>query len=206
MDFAMTKADALPLSGLDSGAPVPFDSLYEANRAHVYRFVRALSGDPEEAEDLFQDTWLRAARAFGKKARTGDIRAWLFTIAANLHRDSLRKKRVRRLFWLEKTGRRESPRSGQAPGPGWEETFGSDNTARTDFRLCLRRAIAGLKPGERRVFVLKEIEGFKHREIAEILAVPENTVRSRLHRAIKNLQGELAGLGIEPEAKKEEKS
>ncbi len=203
MDFAMTEVEAATLPGLDSGLPRLFENLYEMYRPHVYRFARALTGDPEEAEDLFQETWVRAARAFGKKPQAGDIRAWLFTIAANLHKDSLRKKRVRKLFWLEKSRARDSRRSGGGSRSDGEGTTAPDDTARTEFRMCLHRAIGTLKPGERRVFILKEIEGFKHREIAEVLAIPENTVRSRHHRAVRNLQEELRRLGIESPPREE---
>jgi RNA polymerase sigma-70 factor (ECF subfamily) len=196
MDLAMTKAEAATLPGLDSGPPLPFESLYETYRAHVYRFARSLAGDGTEAEDLFQETWLRAAKAFGGRARAGDVRAWLFTITANLHKDSLRKKKVRRLFWLEKTRPRDSGRKSAGPGIEAEETTVPDDSARAEFRMCLRRAIANLKPRERRVFVLKEIEGYKHQEIAAMLSVPENTVRSRLHRAVRSLQEELGNLGF----------
>jgi RNA polymerase sigma-70 factor (ECF subfamily) len=196
MDLAMTKAEAVTFPGLDSGPPLPFESLYETYRAHVYRFARSLAGEGAEAEDLFQETWLRAAKAFGGRARAGDARAWLFTITANLHKDSLRKKRVRRLFWLEKTRPRDSGRKSAGPGLEVEEAAVPDDAARAEFRMCLRRAISSLKPRERRVFVLKEIEGYKHQEIAAILSVPENTVRSRLHRAVRSLQKELGSLGF----------
>jgi RNA polymerase sigma-70 factor (ECF subfamily) len=203
MDLAMTKAEAAAFPRPESDSALPFESLYETYRIHVYRFSRSLARDPSEAEDLFQETWLRAARSFGRKPREGDVRAWLFTITANLHRDSLRKKRVRRLFWLEKTRPLDSGQNRTGPGLGERETSVPDQAGRTEFRMCLRRAIARLKPGERRVFVLKEIEGLRHGEIAAILGIPENTVRSRLHRAVIRLQEELRSLGIASDAREE---
>jgi len=172
-----------------------FDELYNMYRTHVYRFACALSGDARDAEDLFQETWLRAVKAApeGLEARQGEAKAWLFTIAANVHKDLLRKKRVRRLFLLERT-RSMGDRTADAD-PGWDVPGRSreDGTARSDLRLCLRRAVSRLPDRERRVFILKDIEGFKHEEIGEVLGIPETTVRTLLHRAVKKLRREMAG-------------
>ena len=174
-----------------------FDELYDMHRNDIYRFACALTGDTREAEDLFQETWLRAVKAgpAGREPETSDPKAWLFAIAANAHKDLLRKKRVRRLFLVERT-RSMGERKADAD-PGWDIPGhpGGDGTARSDVRLCLRRALARLPGRERRVFVLKDIEGFKHEEIGRMLGIPEATVRTLLHRAIGKLRKELAEFG-----------
>lgn len=170
------------------------DELYAMYHAHIFRFACALAGDARDAEDLFQETWLRAFKAYptDRDAGGSEAKAWLFTIAANAHRDSLRKKRVQRLFFLE---RKRSMAEGTADAdPGWD-TPGhghEDGESRSDIRLCLRRAISRLPGRERRVFVLKDIEGFKHSEIGRMLSIPETTVRTLLHRAVRRLRKELA--------------
>jgi RNA polymerase sigma-70 factor (ECF subfamily) len=171
-----------------------FDELYEMYTPHVYRFARALAGDAGDAEDLFQETWLRACRAAadGTGPRGAEAKAWLFAIAANAHRDQLRKTRVRRLFLGERTKRL---RAGTADAdPGWDgpERAGADGEVRSDIRMCLRRAVGRLPARERRVFVLKDIEGFKHDEIARVLGLPEATVRTLLHRAVLRLRRDMA--------------
>ena len=171
-----------------------FDELYDMYTPHVYRFAFALARNAGDAEDLFQETWLRAFRACstGSEPRPGEARAWLFAIAANAHKDLLRKQRVRRLFFLERT-RSMVERTADAdwgrdlPGPGRDP-----GTAGSDLRLCLQNALARLPAKERRVFVLKDIEGLKHEEIARILGLPETTVRTLLHRAVKRLRREMA--------------
>ena len=174
-----------------------FDELYDMHRNDIYRFACALTGDTREAEDLFQETWLRAVKAgpAGREPETSDPKAWLFAIAANAHKDLLRKKRVRRLFLVERT-RSMGERKADAD-LGWDIPGhpGGDGTARSDVRLCLRRALARLPGRERRVFVLKDIEGFKHEEIGRMLGIPEATVRTLLHRAIGKLRKELAEFG-----------
>ena len=171
-----------------------FDELYDMYTPHVYRFARALAGDAGDAEDLFQETWLRAFRAAseGVEPRGSEARAWLFAIAANAHKDQLRKSRVRRLFLKERT---RSMAEGPADADlGWDgpRRTGDDGTTRSDIRLCLRRAVMRLPGRERRVFVLKDIEGFKHDEIARVLGIPEATVRTLLHRAVKRLRKDMA--------------
>ena len=185
-----------------------FDELYEMYTPHVYRFALALAREPGEAEDLFQETWLRAIRAdsSGAGPAGAEIKGWLFAIAANAHKDLLRKRRVRRLFLLERS-RSMAERAADAD-QGWDVPgrAGDDGTARSDIRLCLQRAMGKLPAKERRVFVLKDIEGLKHEEIARILGIPEATVRTLLHRAIKRLRRELAEFRTtrEPEAACEE--
>jgi RNA polymerase sigma-70 factor (ECF subfamily) len=174
-----------------------FEELYDMHRNDIYRFACALSGDARDAEDLFQETWLRAVRACpaGRGPEGSDPKAWLFAIAANAHKDMLRKKRVRRLFFLERT-RSMGARTADAD-LGWDvpRHAGRDGAIRSDVRLCLRQAVARLPGRERRVFVLKDIEGFKHGEIGRMLGIPETTVRTLLHRAVARLRKELAEFG-----------
>ena len=171
-----------------------FDELYEMYAPHVYRFARALARDAGDAEDLFQETWLRAFKACsaGAEPQGEGAKAWLFAIAANAHKDLLRKRRVRRLFLLERT--RSMGEQAADADLGWDIPLRArdDGAARSDIRLCLGEALARLPGRERRVFVLKDIEGLKHEEIARILHIPEATARTYLHRAVKRLRRELA--------------
>lgn len=176
-----------------------FDELYARYHDHIYRFTYALTGDAHEAEDLFQETWLRVFRGFPAASAEGggkDPRAWLFTVAANAHRDALRKKRVRRLFLLDRT--RSLAGSGSDADPGWDTPGLSRDgglEAGLDIKLCLRKAVSVLPAREKRVFILKDIEGFSHLEIAVMLGIPEGTVRTLLHKAVIKLRKELAGFG-----------
>lgn len=172
----------------------PFDELYDMYQTHVYRFACALAGDARDAEDLYQETWLRAYKAYpvDRDAGGSNAKSWLFTITANAHKDSLRKKRVRRLFLLERT---KSMSEGTADAdPGWDAPGHAreNGETRSDIRLCLQRAVSRLPGRERRVFVLKDIEGFKHGEIGRMLGIPEATVRTLLHRAVRRLRKDLA--------------
>jgi RNA polymerase sigma-70 factor (ECF subfamily) len=180
-----------------------FDELYDMYKTPIYRFACALSGDAGDAEDLFQETWLRAVKAApaGLGASGAEVKGWLYAIAVNAHKDLLRKKRVRRLFLADRA-RALGAREGDAD-LGWDLPGFSreDGASRSDFRLCLRRAVIRLPGRERRVFVLKDIEGFKHDEIGRLLGIPAATVRTLLHRAVKKLRRDLAEFGPATEEK-----
>lgn len=177
---------ALPLG------PDAFDEIYGRYKEPVYRLACALSDNIRDSEDLFQETWLRVARSGRDEARAGDTKSWLFTITANLHRDALRRKKIRRLFFLERA-KAMTDEAADADA-GWDAAgFSSrDIAAQSDLRLCLGRAVAALPALQREVFVLKDVEGYKHSEIGRMLGIPEPTVRTLLHRAVKSLQKALA--------------
>ena len=120
------------------------------------------------------------------------IKAWIFTVVANLHRDELRKKRIRRLFILQKAKSLENENTLFPILPGKPVSVNSDEACQTDMRRDIAQALARLPDRQRRVFVLKEIAEFKQAEISDILGVPLGTVKSLMHRAIKRLRLELS--------------
>lgn len=168
-----------------------FDEVYDMFKDDVYRFLCHLDPDRAEAEDLFQEVWLRVARHIGEKPDPAGLKPWLFAIAANLYRDTLRKKRVRRLFFLSK-----ARTAGSEPVPAELLSPETENPALLAEQAVLRRridqAVAGLPERQRRVFVLQEVEGLKQDEIAGALGIPVGTVKSLMHRAVRRLQKELA--------------
>ena len=83
-------------------APPSFDELYHEYKDAVFCLAFCLTQNRGEAEDLFQETWLRIVKSLPKKVNMQSLKAWIFTVVANLHRDILRKKRVRQLFFSGK--------------------------------------------------------------------------------------------------------
>lgn len=139
---------------------------------------------------MFQETWLRVVRHLPEKADRENLKPWIFMIALNLHRDLLRKKRIRRLFLLSRGGR-EADRISLAAGPAAAGSDPALTAERASTWRNISRAVSGLPEKQRRVFVLKEVEGFQQAEIAQMLGIPVGTVKSLLHRALKRLQREL---------------
>ena len=168
-----------------------FDALYDRHKSDVYSFAVYLTKNTAEAEELFQDTWLRVAQHFPKAVNMKKVKSWVFTITSNLYKDSLRKKRVRRSFLFHAM---EQEKNNPSP---YRNTHSAENSKRTDsfeqldIGRAISRALAKLPEQHRQVFVLKEMAGFKHSEISEILKLPEGTVKSVLFRAVKKLRLDL---------------
>lgn len=156
-----------------------FAAFYRETSAGLWRYLRRLAGDG--AEDLLQEAYVRFLRA----PVTGDDRprtAYLYRIATNLARDRWRREK-REEGWL---GRRFA--------------FGSEGSAlsgRADLRVDLDAALGRLGPRERALLWLAYVEGYDHREIAEILGLRAGSVRVLLFRARRKVAG---ALGKEPEA------
>ena len=168
-----------------------FDALYDRHKSDVYSFAVYLTKNTAEAEELFQDTWLRVAQNFPKADNMKKVKSWIFTITSNLYKDSLRKKRVRRSFLFHAMGQGEnnqSPYRNQSPK---ENSHRTDSFEQIDIGQAISRALANLPEQHRQVFVLKEMAGFKHSEISKILKLPEGTVKSVLFRAVKKLRLDL---------------
>jgi len=169
-----------------------FDELYDTHRTAVYRFAFSLTQNRGEAEDLFQETWLRVAQYFPKVLDMKKVKAWLFTITANLHKDELRKKRTRRRFLFQKKWTADQDMTGCERLPersNPDETKGSEQV---EIGYALSQAVSSLPDQHRLVFMLKEVAGFKQSEISEILGIPIGTVKSVMFRAVKKLRQDLA--------------
>ncbi len=168
-----------------------FDEVYERYRLDVFRFLFSLTRNQAEAEDLFQEVWIRVVRHGPTRPDKEDLKPWLLTIVLNLHRDMLRKKRVRRLFLMKRYGQEQSPsvRSDGRTPPATDPAHLSEQAA---LQKDIDQAVAVLPEKQRYVFLLSEVQGLAQAEIADILAVPLGTVKSLLHRAVKRLQRELA--------------
>ncbi len=168
-----------------------FDDVYERYRLDVFRFLFSLTRNQAEAEDLFQEVWIRVVRHGPTRPDKEDLKPWLLTIVLNLHRDLLRKKRVRRLFLMKRYGQEQSP-SVRSDGRTPLATDPAHLSEQAALQKDIDQAVAVLPEKQRYVFLLSEVQGLAQAEIADILAVPLGTVKSLLHRAVKRLQRELA--------------
>jgi RNA polymerase sigma-70 factor (ECF subfamily) len=161
----------------------------------LHRFVSRLLDRPDDARDVCQETFLRIlnkAEAFRDGAR---FSTWMYQIALNLCRDQTRRKRRWGRLMLVPSGESfEGPRDHVAP-----ESFETNPAAAlidTERRSAVRRALSGLPREQREVLLLKEYEGLKFREIADVLGVPESTVKSRMYAGLDAMRESLSGLGL----------
>ena len=128
------------------------------------RYARALTRDAETADDLVQDTLVRALRS-EHLFHGGDVRSWLYTILTNLNRNRLRS--------LSRRPPMSSIEDNDAPDLAGPEAGGRD----------IERALATLVEDQRNALLLVVLEGLSYREVAEVQGVPIGTVMSRLARA-----------------------
>ena len=144
------------------------------------KFCIKLCGDPDDADDLFQDTWTRTLEHLDAYDPEKSFRTWLFTICVNLYRNSGRKKynTARRDFATQEEKDRFF-----AMIPGEEQDI--------DEKLDLYRALQTLPKKHRVVISLYYFQAFSQSEIAQMLGIPEGTVSSRLHTAKKLLKRRL---------------
>ena len=169
-----------------------FDNLYKKYQNAVFGFAYYLTQNRGDAEDLFQEAWLRIAKKLPDEVNMKSIKAWIFTIVANLHRDELRKKRIRRLFFLQKAMSLEKENTMFPALSDQPVSINPEELNQTDMGRDIAQAMTMLPDRQRRVFVLKEIAEFKQAEISDILGIPLGTVKSLMHRAVTRLRRELS--------------
>jgi RNA polymerase sigma-70 factor (ECF subfamily) len=161
---------------------MPFmDSLYSA----ALRMTR----NPADAEDLVQETYLRAYRGFGGFQEGTNLKAWLYRILTNTYINAYRAKQrrpeesdlddVEDLYLYHRLGGLEAARAGRSAEDELMDAFSEHE---------VKAAVEDLPENFRLVVLLADIEGFAYKEIAEILDIPIGTVMSRLHRGRKALQ------------------
>lgn len=150
----------------------------------IARLALMLTQDQSDADDLVQETFLRAYRYWESFQPGTDCRKWLSTICRNVYRDSLRRARS--------TIPLDSPELESAAAADLHveaRSAGLGNMFATiDLGPAIAAAINTLEPVFREAVVLSDVEGYSYEEIAETLAVPVGTVRSRLYRGRRQLQ------------------
>ncbi len=150
----------------------------------AWRFARWLCRSPSDADDIVQEAFLRAFRAFDR-LRGGDVKAWLLTIVRNCHASSVQQQQRRATVPLPEGHEAAELRpDAEAASPDPEILSAAD-----EERETLGRLIALLPREHREVLLLREMEDMSYREIAAVTQVPIGTVMSRLARARAALRG-----------------
>ncbi len=180
----MRNSDWELVSKAKSGDRTAFEVLVEKHARSIYGLIyRMVRGNKEEAEDLTQETFLRAYQGLTKFRGDSQFSTWLHRIATNLTLNRLKKKSlpVRSIFEQSEDGKE---RLQQLPDPHRTPHQAIQDS---ELRQMLERALDHLTDNLRAVFILREIEGLPHDKIAHILNTTTRAVRVRLHRAKKEL-------------------
>jgi RNA polymerase sigma-70 factor (ECF subfamily) len=170
------------------------ETLLERHQAQIYRFGMKMCRDPEDAKDVLQDTLLAMARGVRDFRGASSISTWLYTIA----RSFCIKKRRRSKFAPEEERSLDTDLTTEAkhlaaPGESPDEAL-----AGKQVETALEQAIAALEPMYREVLLLRDAEGLTAPEVAEIIGVTPQAVKSRLHRARLSVRERVAPLlGVE---------
>jgi RNA polymerase sigma factor (sigma-70 family) len=170
---AVSHGEAMAVS--DPAAARAADDLYRTHAADVYRYALAVLGQPADAEDVTQTTFLRAYRSLERGVRPRKPASWLLTIASNVLKERFRKERSRATEAL-------------VDDPAADEAVGDDETPTIGELLAALRVIP---PLQRQAIVLREFEGRSYAEIAEILGVTTSALETLLFRARRSLAEEL---------------
>lgn len=168
-----------------------FDTVYREQRGRVLGAVRAIIGPSDEVDDVVQLAFIEIHRCLDRFEGRSRLSTWCYRIAINVALQHLRKRRRKRWLMLGVTGEEAA----EVAGP-------VHSTRRLEDREILEkvyRAVDTLSEKKRVVWVLHELEGQDPTEIAELLGIPMNTVRSRLLAARRDLMDELARMGVTPD-------
>jgi RNA polymerase sigma-70 factor (ECF subfamily) len=160
-----------------------FEEIYRAHSPKLYSLACRMLGNATEAEDLLQEIFLAAHRKLDSFRGDAALGTWLYRLATNQCLDHLRSRAARS---NQMTDALDDERA--------LSDVGSRSIAeRTVARMDLERALARLPDGARAAFVLHDIQGLEHREVAETLGIAEGTSKSQVHKARLRLRRLLSG-------------
>ena len=160
-----------------AGRQAAFAEIVRRYRQPVFRLARACLGDPDEALDLVQETFVSAHQALPRYDGDRSMKAWLSTIAINKCRDWARKRAVRRFLSFA------LPIDGQAESVADDQVAIDDAAADRQELDRVTRAISTLPMNLKEALVLRTIEGLSQAETAAVLSISEKAVETRLYRA-----------------------
>jgi RNA polymerase sigma-70 factor, ECF subfamily len=166
------------------GDTAAFEELYRAHAGRLYNLVFRMAGSAEHAEDLLQEVFLHAHKKLGSFRGDSSLGTWLYRLAVNQCLDYLRGRQAK----MAKTTRSLDEEGAIEPAAV------APAVPTAVSRIDLERAIARLPEGCRAAFVLHDVEGFEHNEVARLLGVSEGTSKSQVHKARMKLRAILSGV------------
>ncbi|MFP3903721.1 MAG: sigma-70 family RNA polymerase sigma factor [Armatimonadota bacterium] len=164
-----------------------FEKLVDEYKDKIYNYVARMLNDRDRAEDVAQETFIRAYTSLPNFRGASSFQTWLYRIASNLAIDTMRRRSYREgEFSLDETLQTregEVQRQVEDEGPGPEKTIQNE-----ELRAQIEDAIVELSPKLRTVIVLYELQGLSYKEIAEVVGAPLGTIKSRLFNAREQLR------------------
>lgn len=195
---ALTEAEAIRLA--QAGNAAAFEFLYQLHGRRVYALCLRMVGNPADAEDLMQEAFLQLFRKIGTFRGESAFSTWLHRMTVNVVLMRLRKKSL-------PTDSLEETLEPDAENSAPKRDVGAPDLRLTGAvdRVNLERCIEELPPGYRTVFVLHDVQGYEHNEIAAIMGCSVGNSKSQLHKARTRLR-ELLQEELRQQAREERKA
>lgn len=184
-DIEPLADDAALLAAHVAGDPDAFTELVRRHRDRLWAVALRTTGDPEDAADALQDALVSAFRSAGTFRGESAVTTWLHRVVVNACLDRMRRRKARPTVPLPDDEGEHGPHGLADP---------RDDLDRLELRLEIDRALRDLPDDQRAAVVLVDVEGRSVAETAELLGVPEGTVKSRCSRGRARLAVALAGL------------
>jgi len=169
--------EAAAIEQAKQGNAEAFQALYDRHKRRVYSLCLRMTANTAEAEDLAQEAFLQLFRKIGTFRGESAFSTWLHRLSVNVVLMHLRRKS------LPSVSLEETTQGGEEDSP--KKDFGAEDLALAGSidRLQLQKAVDNLPPGYRTIFVLHDIEGYEHNEIAGIVGCSIGNSKSQLHKA-----------------------
>jgi RNA polymerase sigma-70 factor (ECF subfamily) len=165
-----------------------FDAVVAVHHEEIYRYLRRVVGPAGDAEDLSQETFLRAYRAYGALPKDANVRAWLFAIATNLAKNHFRSEaRRRRAYGEVQTSAQKTA------GAAAEAELISRETG-----TLVEGIVRGLPLKQRLAFIERKIHGLDYEAIGQSLGCSAESARAHVFQALRKIRRGLDGHGLLP--------
>lgn len=193
------SSDEALLARVKAGEEPALEALLERFRRPLFGYLHRMLGNATEAEDVFQETFLRVVKHLPRFEEGRRVKPWIYAIASNLVKNVYRSRSYR-----EKTSLDQESEKGEPLAPSLAALAQTPVELASDSEraLAVRAAVERLSPVSRDALVLFYFQGLAYEEIAQALEVPLGTVKSRIHNALAKLAAQLHAGGL-PAVEKE---
>jgi len=175
------------LARVKAGDESSLGALVERYRRPLFGYLHRMLGDAAEAEDVFQETFLRVVKHLPRFEEGRRVKPWVYAIASNLVKNVYRSRKYREKASIDQEGEAGEPLS--ASLAALSQAAPPELVSAGERAQAVREAVARLSPSSRDALVLFYFQGLSYDEIAQTLEVPLGTVKSRIHNALSKLAG-----------------